>query len=391
MAKPAGATTTQSTPPTARPTDNLATVPAHQGLLLIADITGYTGYLTASELEHAQGVLESLLGVLVDETRPPLRISGFEGDAILSYTIPGVEISSQTFVEIIESCYVNFRRQMELLVLNNTCGCNACANINRLDLKFFVHWGSFTLQQLGQSQELFGPEVILIHRLLKNHVKEATGIGAYTVYTRAAADHLQLNSAGLTPHHEAYEEFGTLELLVQDMHPVWEETRERLAGDLPRRVMLTDDVEIALSPVTVWDYLVNPAFRSILVGGFQVEATGRRADGRLGEGSTFICYHGDREVRELILEWRPFERLVTRDQVMSGPTVVFAGTLTPSGEGTRLRLSLGDVEGPAIKAIALRLALRAQSRRNRRDMVNFKNAVESDVSEKTLAASTASP
>jgi hypothetical protein len=30
-----------------------------QGFLLISDITGYTTFLTKSELEHAQGILDS--------------------------------------------------------------------------------------------------------------------------------------------------------------------------------------------------------------------------------------------------------------------------------------------------------------------------------------------
>lgn len=357
----------------------------HQGLLLIADITGYTGYLTASELEHAQGVLESLLGILVDETKPPLRVSGFEGDAILSYTLPGAEISSQTFLEIIETCYVRFRRQMDLLVLNNTCGCSACANINALDLKFFVHFGSFTLQKLGQGEELFGPDVILIHRLLKNQVRDATRIHAYTLYTKAAADRLQLEGADLVRHQESYPEFGTVELLVQDMHPIWEEARQARTGQLPQQLLMADEIEIALTPVTVWDYLVTPQFRGILVGGFQVETADRRNDGRLAEGSAFLCYHGDRTIRELILEWHPFEELVTRDQAIPGVSLIFAATLTETENGTRLRLAFGDIEGPALKALALRLGLKAQAKRNRQDMEKFRQAIEADYAQRVEA------
>jgi len=41
-----------------------------QGFLLIADITGYTTFLTKSELEHAQGILDSLLkSVLIIPSR----------------------------------------------------------------------------------------------------------------------------------------------------------------------------------------------------------------------------------------------------------------------------------------------------------------------------------
>jgi hypothetical protein len=46
-----------------------------KGYLFIADITGYTMYLSQSELEHAHGVIESLLTLLIDHTRPPLVIN----------------------------------------------------------------------------------------------------------------------------------------------------------------------------------------------------------------------------------------------------------------------------------------------------------------------------
>ena len=35
---------------------------AQKGYLLIADITGYTIFLTSSELDHAQGILDALAG-----------------------------------------------------------------------------------------------------------------------------------------------------------------------------------------------------------------------------------------------------------------------------------------------------------------------------------------
>jgi hypothetical protein len=358
----------------------------HQGLLLIADITGYTRFLTASELEHAQGVLESLLGVLIDNTKPPLRISGFEGDAILSYTIPGVELAGQTFVEIVEQCYVKFRQQMDLMVLNNSCGCNACANIGTLDLKFFVHHGNYGLQHLGNNDELVGGDVILIHRLLKNHVGEATGIRAYTVYTRAAADTLGLDPNLMVPHQESYEDFGTVDLLVQDMHPLWEDYRSRTITQLPQQVALSGQTEIALPPPVVWDYLSKPEFRSVLLGASRVEVSDRQPGGRIGEGSTFVCYHGDRQVRQLILEWRPFDRYVTRDPFSPGTSVVCNYQLTPTESGTRLEVVLGDLEGPRLKTIAINLMLKAIARRHRRDLERFRDAIETHFTETSAAA-----
>ena len=47
---------------------------ATTGYLLIADISGYTAYLTSSELEHANPVLRSLLTAMVEQIGEPLSL-----------------------------------------------------------------------------------------------------------------------------------------------------------------------------------------------------------------------------------------------------------------------------------------------------------------------------
>ncbi|MFP3881279.1 MAG: DUF2652 domain-containing protein [Actinomycetota bacterium] len=161
-----------------------------RGYILIADITGYTSYLNESELDHARETLSNLLELLIDNTKPPLVISRLEGDAVFSYGLDEGFVDPQTFLEMIENTYVSFRRAIELMVLNNTCQCKACANVSSLDLKFFVHHGTFALQSVGESQELMGSDVNLVHRLLKNSVTNATGIRAYSLFTEEAAESL---------------------------------------------------------------------------------------------------------------------------------------------------------------------------------------------------------
>src|SRR4051812_19755187 len=107
------------------------------GYFLIADITGYTQYLSESELDHAQKTLTALLNLLINHTKPPLIISRLAGDAVISYGLRGSFVGGQTFAEILEETYVSFRQQIELMVHNTTCQCNACRNIGSLDLKFF--------------------------------------------------------------------------------------------------------------------------------------------------------------------------------------------------------------------------------------------------------------
>ena len=58
------------------------------------------------------------------------------------------------------------------MVFNTTCECNACANIGTLDLKFFVHHGTFSIQKLSTQEELVGHEIHTPDT--KNEVKERT-------------------------------------------------------------------------------------------------------------------------------------------------------------------------------------------------------------------------
>ena len=128
--------------------------------------------------------------MLIDKPGPPLIISKLEGDAVFSYAFEGDAVSGQTFVELVEDTYVEFRKTVDLMVLNNSCQCNACANVSSLDLKFVIHHGEFLIQKVGKFEELVGPDVNLIHRLMKNSVVEDTRISAYCLYTDEARRHL---------------------------------------------------------------------------------------------------------------------------------------------------------------------------------------------------------
>jgi hypothetical protein len=51
---------------------------------LIADISGYTGYLADVELDHAQD-LADLVGTVVTALRPDFRLAKLEGDAAFMF------------------------------------------------------------------------------------------------------------------------------------------------------------------------------------------------------------------------------------------------------------------------------------------------------------------
>jgi hypothetical protein len=56
---------------------------SREGYLVLADIAGYTAFLTGNELEHAQGIIEECMALIRVRLTPPLRFVKLEGDARL--------------------------------------------------------------------------------------------------------------------------------------------------------------------------------------------------------------------------------------------------------------------------------------------------------------------
>jgi uncharacterized protein YndB with AHSA1/START domain len=367
----------------------------HRGCILIADITGYTSYLSGSELEHAQGTLAELLELLVEHTRLPLVVAQLEGDAVMSYALESGLVSGQTFLESIEDTYVAFRRAIDLMVLNNTCRCNACANVKSLDLKFFIHSGEFVLQRIGGINQLVGSDINLIHRLLKNSVTAETGVRAYVLCTEAAIEDLGVDVAtqDMVDHHETAPDFGRITVWIRDMHPVYEARRDdQLVTYNPDEVLITVSTEISMPPELVWDYLNQSDFRNLLTGDDRQEVLDRQA-GRIGQGSIYRCYHGKMIIPQLVLEWRPFERVLLRQEMPfpGRPThVLIDFRLTPSESGTRLSQTVTRPTGTLLKRSLARAMIKMRGNRARQDMREFRDRIQDDLAaHDTIPESTA--
>jgi len=353
------------------------------GYLMVADITGYTLYLTRSELEHAQGILSDLLKVLVEHTRPPLILSRLAGDAVISYALVETFVQGQTFVEMIEDTYVAFRKALERMLLNNTCRCNACANIASLDLKFFTHYGEFAVQNINDHDELVGSDVNLLHRLLKNHVVQATGIKAYALYTQAAVEKLGLQEIcqEMKAHSEEYEHLGEVQTWIQDMQPVWEARKNENSLSLsPEKIFMQWEIKIELPPEKVWDYLSQPEFRKTLIGSERMEVVNRDG-GRITSGSVYHCFHGKQVVPQTVLEWQPFERVITKDRLPVPLMEIFVYQeyrLEPDPPGTRFSVLISRPQGPLLGKVMAERVLKGMESQGNEDMRAFKNQIETD-------------
>ena len=156
------------------------------GYLVIADISGYTSFLAQVELEHAHEILTSLLEVLVVNFKTMLTISKLEGDAVFATVDQSLVLRPESLLELIENTYLAFRRKRDSSVRSTTCTCRACQNMHTLELKFFVHYGDYIVQNISGIRELVGSDVNLAHRLTKNHITENTGWNSYVLFTQPA-------------------------------------------------------------------------------------------------------------------------------------------------------------------------------------------------------------
>ena len=193
------------------------------GLLMLADISGYTTFLervTDSHPELAAGIepvppaydfMVTLLDLVADELQPTFRPVQTEGDALFAVADADVVANrGRDVLGTIGSTYASYHARLEDQQRTQSDNCSACILLTTLELKFVVHAGSFVVQQLTNRTHVAGPAVILAHRLLKNSVTERTGLRGYALMTDAALELLGLDSSSGGAHSETYAEGATV-------------------------------------------------------------------------------------------------------------------------------------------------------------------------------------
>ena len=189
------------------------------GLLLLADISGYTFFLASTELEHADTALGFLLETVIEKLSGKLKINKLEGDAVFAYVEDGQIHDCDEMMMVVDETYRAFRDKAIDLNLHRTCNCRACKAIPDLDLKFMVHHGDFIVQNIAGITDLLGSDVNLVHRLLKNQVSEATGWRGYALFTQTVMESLNGSKADYIQQCETYEHLGEVETFVVNLQP----------------------------------------------------------------------------------------------------------------------------------------------------------------------------
>jgi class 3 adenylate cyclase len=161
-----------------------------QEYLLLADISGYTGFMVG--VEHAHGVDFSggippgyeLLGALLDAVmtgvQPEFSIAKLEGDAVFAVS-PTTTLDGRgdALIEQLQDVYRAFVLRRTEARPKEDHVCHACEVVVDLDLKMVLHRGQAVRQSVGTHTELLGPAVNVAHRLLKNDIQARIGRRPY--------------------------------------------------------------------------------------------------------------------------------------------------------------------------------------------------------------------
>ncbi|RMG27717.1 MAG: DUF2652 domain-containing protein, partial [Bacteroidetes bacterium] len=182
---------------------------------------GFTQFVHDTDIAHSQHIIRELLEVLIDSNELGLQISEIEGDAILFYRF-GQAPTVASLLAQIQKMYVNFHLHLKKYETHRICSCGACKGTAQLSLKFIVHYGHILQNQVKNFSKLFGKEVIVAHRLLKNQVEHEE----YALFTsslvNACSTWVELPVAAWSPveHQSETYDSGKIDYCFIDMNPL---------------------------------------------------------------------------------------------------------------------------------------------------------------------------
>lgn len=137
-------------------------------LICIPDISGFTEFMSSTDIELSSQVIPALLNKVIYSNTIGLKVSEIEGDAILFYKVGKLPL----FKDLIEQCrlfYIEFYKQLKSLNKEFEGKIDELPEV--LGLKIILHYGEqISAIPIGKNIKLMGEDVIIAHRLLKNDI-----------------------------------------------------------------------------------------------------------------------------------------------------------------------------------------------------------------------------
>jgi hypothetical protein len=234
-----------------------------QALLFIPDISGYTQFVTSTEISHQQHIITELLDILLDSNDLGLELAEVEGDALFYYKVDA-QISSADLMSMIKRMFLRFHSHLRYYDKYRICHCGACEGATGLTLKFVIHYGEIGFIQLkGQKAKPHGREVILVHRLLKNKVASREYVLATSVADILSGDEVTTALEGTPIIHDRIDygeqDVGLVEYQYADLQTLRKYISEprALRPGFKERNPLVQSREINIPPIELFELLIN--------------------------------------------------------------------------------------------------------------------------------------
>jgi hypothetical protein len=142
---------------------------AESATILIPDISGYTEFLTKTELVHSSHIINELLEAILAANSGQFVLSEVEGDALLLFR-KGAPIEADALVQQCLGMFESFHRQLKVIERDAICQCGACKTAANLTLKFVAHHGTVQEIKVMQFTKCSGIDMVIAHRLMKNGI-----------------------------------------------------------------------------------------------------------------------------------------------------------------------------------------------------------------------------
>jgi len=142
-----------------------------------------------------------------------MSVSELEGDAVLFYSLHD-HSSLNNVIEQCENMYIRFHEKLnEFTIDDQRCKCGSCQLLLNLGLKFFIHYGTIGSLMVKGFCKLYGSEIILVHRLMKNSIP----VHEYILFTQDFLNvyaerkhHSKLNDIDLIIRKDTISGFGDI-------------------------------------------------------------------------------------------------------------------------------------------------------------------------------------
>ena len=190
-------------------------------LIFIPDITGFSKFVNDTDIAHSQHIIEELLEALINANEIDMQVSEIEGDAILFYK-EGELIPMSKLLAQVESMYAKFHTHLKMYEHTRICQCGACSSANNLKLKFVINYGEVSFNKIKDHVKLFGKDVIIAHRLMKNEVAPTEYVLFADNVIKSQPESTELELYGWDRLEQGSEEYdiGTLEYYFMNLKPL---------------------------------------------------------------------------------------------------------------------------------------------------------------------------